>query len=428
VTAPAPLRVRQVPLARLHPAPWNSNVVPPSILAKVRRSIADFGIVENLVARPLPNPCPVCGGTDHLEVVSGNHRLELYVEFEMRSAPVHTADLDDAHARLLAQTLNRTHGADDPALYKQVLEEMLAKLAVADVTAYLPETEASIERILGDARRKNADNFDTMPPPRKPKSKAGQVYELGPHHRLMCGDSSDPAQLRKLMNGMEAALIVTSPPYNQKLDSFKPTGMHKEDSWVKRIKDAYPDSRPEPEYQDEQVAVLEALLAVAADDASLFYNHKHRYREMKVVSPLSWIWRTGWSLRQEIVWDRAGSITQNARMFMPVDERIYWLTKGNKFNFNSGAEVKSWGTVWRIAPVNEIKQSAPFPIEIPRRILLAASKPGDIVLEPYGGSGTTLIAAESLERSCYAMEVDPRYCDVIRRRYADYTDQPEFAP
>ena len=74
----APLNVRQIPLERLHTAPWNANVVPARTLAKIRRSIRTFGILENSVARPLPNPCPVCGGEDHFEVISGNHRLEIY--------------------------------------------------------------------------------------------------------------------------------------------------------------------------------------------------------------------------------------------------------------------------------------------------------------------------------------------------------------
>jgi len=119
-------RVRQIPLAQLRPAEWNANVVPPATLKKIRASIEDFGVVENLVVRPHPSE------DGCFEVVSGNHRLALYQEMGFDKAPCVVVELDDARARILAQTLNRTRGEDDPEKKARLLEQALETLTVEE--------------------------------------------------------------------------------------------------------------------------------------------------------------------------------------------------------------------------------------------------------------------------------------------------------
>src|SRR3954451_20280089 len=114
------LEVRQLPRELLCEASWNANRVPAALLAKVRRSIEEFGVVENLVARPHP------AQTGRFEVLSGNHRLRVLRELGLATAPVVVVELADAEARLLAQTLNRTRGSDDATAYARLLEEVLA--------------------------------------------------------------------------------------------------------------------------------------------------------------------------------------------------------------------------------------------------------------------------------------------------------------
>src|SRR5207302_3560770 len=123
-------------------AAWNANRTSAPLLAKLRRAIREFGIVENLVARPHPDKANV------FEVLSGNQRLRVYRELGFETAPVVVLELDDARARLLAQTLNRTRGSDDPAAYAQLLERVLQQFTPTEVTALLPETEATLERLL----------------------------------------------------------------------------------------------------------------------------------------------------------------------------------------------------------------------------------------------------------------------------------------
>ena len=137
-------------------------------------------------------------------------------------------------------------------------------------------------------------------------------------------------------------LVVTSPPYNQNLQSFKPSGMHAETGWVDRISAAYHDTMPESEYQQWQRDVIDLCFDACTEDSSLFYNHKHRWRDANPILPTDWLRATKWKLRQEIVWARNGSVTQNARMFPPSDERIYWMRHGDKWRWNR------YDTPWRM--------------------------------------------------------------------------------
>jgi ParB-like chromosome segregation protein Spo0J len=132
------------PTLLLRQAEWNANVVPRATLEKVRRSIEEFGFVENLVARPHPDEVGA------LEVLSGNHRLEILIEMMVEEAPVVVLELGDGDARILAQALNRTRGrTDDPDAYAGMLETVLAEVGIKRALEFLPETESSIEKALG---------------------------------------------------------------------------------------------------------------------------------------------------------------------------------------------------------------------------------------------------------------------------------------
>jgi ParB family transcriptional regulator, chromosome partitioning protein len=120
------MKTQLIPMEDLVEADWNANRVPPGLLAKLQRSLEQFGVVENLVARPHPSRAGC------FEVVSGNHSLRLLHEMGYPRVPVVVVELDDARARLLAQTLNRTRGADDPEAYARLLEQVLAELEVGE--------------------------------------------------------------------------------------------------------------------------------------------------------------------------------------------------------------------------------------------------------------------------------------------------------
>ena len=264
---------------------------------------------------------------------------------------------------------------------------------------------------------------ETIPDaPEKPIAVRGDLWSLG-RHRLLIDDTSDRSALRKLFGSCEVNLIVTSPPYNQSIEKFKPSGMHKEGDWAAKVhRLAYQDSMPEKDYQAWQRSLLTLWFGVLRDGGSVFYNHKNRYREKRVVSPMEWL-PGKFALRQEIIWRRPGSVTQNARMFLPCDERIYWLYKGKDFTFHDTTEIKTWSSVWDIAPQTNKDHAVAFPIELPSRCIEACTSINESVFDPFSGSGTTLIACEKLDRSFFGTELSPTNGDITILRWQELTGQ-----
>jgi modification methylase len=256
--------------------------------------------------------------------------------------------------------------------------------------------------------------------------KPGQIWQVG-EGRLMCGSAMEEAQVDQLLDGELIDLIVTSPPYNQKLNKMKADDKQiGSKNFIHKMSVAYFDALPEEEYQAQQIQLCNMLLKKCKPLASFFYNHKIRYRDRVILSPMEWLKSIQWNIRQEIIWSRKCATTISDGMFMLTDERIYWLSQKD-FYFDNQPEIKSWSTVWEIAPRPECDYaSAPYPNELPKRCILACSKPGELVFDPYMGSGTTLIVADGLKRKCYGMEINPAYCAVILDRFAEATGKKPY--
>ncbi len=252
----------------------------------------------------------------------------------------------------------------------------------------------------------------------------GQLWTIpsltvpGKSHRLLCGDSTKAEAVARVMGGEKARLCVTSPPYNQQLQSqVNPTGMHSENSWFHRLDSAYADAMPEEDYQAWQVELLTLWFDLVVDGGSFFYNHKHRYRNRQPIIPLDWIRKTPWRFRQEIIWDRRGGVAANAEMFIPGDERFYWLEKEGPHVWNGVGNNRT--TVWPISPQqNDGLHVCPYPIELVATPIECVSNPGDLIADPFLGSGTTIVAAEQTGRLCYGIELAPKYCAVVLERLA----------
>jgi modification methylase len=206
---------------------------------------------------------------------------------------------------------------------------------------------------------------------------------------------------------------VTSPPYNKG---------GKDKGWLvdKVIYDTFIDNLPEPVYQQQQIGVLNELYRVIKSGGSFFYNHKIRWKNGIMLHPYSWVSKTKWTVRQEVIWNRriAGNI--RGWRFWQVDERIYWLIKPKQGN-HKGKELKSrhalLTSIWDIPPEKEIEHPAPFPIELPARCIYSVldGKRG-AVIDPYAGSGATLVAAKLLGCEYLGIEVNERYVSSAEER------------
>jgi len=190
---------------------------------------------------------------------------------------------------------------------------------------------------------------------------------------------------------------------------------HGGSGFVKEVNaNGYADDLDEDEYVKWQNDLFGSIKRTAT--ASLFYNHQCRWRNGVLLHPVHWFTPCGWFLRQEIIWDRAGGMMMNAKMFCRFDERILWFT-GVNYVWNQCMVGK--GTIWRLAREQQQqgkKHPVEFPIEIPLRCIQATTNEGDLVLDPFMGSGTTLRAAKDLGRRAIGIEIEERYCEIAAKR------------
>jgi site-specific DNA-methyltransferase (adenine-specific) len=213
---------------------------------------------------------------------------------------------------------------------------------------------------------------------------------------------------------------VTSPPYNQMESVNKaPTGLWADKTggagFVKNWQEGgYTDDLVESEYQLQQNDIFAAVARASSPTGSLFYNHQIRWRDGTILHPIAWFKPEGWQLRTEIVWDRAGGMMFNARMFCRFDERILWFVQGDKWKWNQASV--GLGTVWRIPRAQNKDHPVGYPESIPFRCISATTDAGDLVLDPYMGGGTTGAAAVKLGRRFVGVEREPKYYDMARKR------------
>ncbi len=226
----------------------------------------------------------------------------------------------------------------------------------------------------------------------------------------------------------DVACVVTSPPYNTLGSRHADRGgMHGGSKWTAKVVDeGYADDMDEQSYVGWQIAVADMLADTCVPGASFFYNHKIRYRDKAPVHPIDIVRRFArWDLRQEIVWARDGGIALNARMFCPSDERIYWMVKpGAPHKWNQPSA--SLMSVWKMRQeIGRDGHPCPYPTQLPTRCVGAVTDPGDVVLDPFAGSGTTLVAAKSLGRKAIGIELSERYCEMTAERLGAFIPAPD---
>lgn len=206
-------------------------------------------------------------------------------------------------------------------------------------------------------------------------------------------------------------LFVTSPPYN--LGGKFHTG----NTRYNKAYNVYDDNLPEEEYQNQQIEFLNCCYDKLNDNGSMFYNHKPRIKNGICTHPLSWILKSNFILKQEIVW-RNGSQNFDKIRFYPLTERIYWLVKNPKTKLFNKVGLSD---VWEFKNSKRHKEhKATFPIDLPLSII-QCFEDSDIICDPYMGIGTTAKAViklnyqDSKNRKYLGFEIDKKYIDIANK-------------
>lgn len=263
--------------------------------------------------------------------------------------------------------------------------------------------EAELKRLLAPTKVELTDPDEVPPVPDEPTTKPGDLWLLG-GHRLLCGDATKAEDLGRLMNGVEARLITTDPPYG--VDYANVLGgraNQKAGGW----RDIEGDDLDNAGLYELVKGSLELVPAPV-----LFCWHAWRRVEVFLKA----IRDCGWEPNAEIIW------VKNALVFGRSDYQ--WRHESCIYAKRKGAGVQGDRTqtsVWEFPKTHNPEHPTQKPVGLYEIPVENHSQHGDVVYDPFLGSGTTLIACERLGRRCYAIEIEPRYVDVAVRRWEDFT-------
>jgi len=390
---------RDVPPERLIPHPDNWRLHPPGQRKALRALIGTVGLVDSVLVNVQ---------TGH--VLNGHLRVELALERGEATIPVEYVDLDEAEERqvLLAfdplselatvdphrlEALMTGAGVDNDAL-----RSMLAALAVRN-SVPLP----------------GIVDPDTIPPlpATTPYVEAGDLWILGGVHRLVVGDATDPAAVERATDGARAEVLWTDPPF----------GMRYEGKARRRVKIVNGDP------VTSEAAVAGALRLAPLEPAARFYIVTPT--GARLLSILRIVEELGWTLHQELIWLKR-RITPGHADYQNGFERILYGYSGGPGRPGRGrhpdsrwhgGNAESSVLEFRRAGANGAYPTAK-PVGLVERCLRNSSEPGDLVFEPFAGTGTTILAAEATGRRCAAIEIDARHAQVAIERYQAATGKP----
>ncbi len=400
------MEIRTISAQKIIPAPYNPRVAlgpgDPDYV-KLERSLTEFGCVEPLVWNQQ---------TGHL--VGGHQRFTVLRAQGEREFEVSVVDLPIEQEQALNVALNKVQGRWDDAKLVSLLDE-LATLPDFDVTLTgfeFPEIGALQDRVhagLDDS----IDVADLIDDDHPSIVQRGELIELGPH-RLLCGDSADPADLATVLDGKNVDLLFTDPPYN--VDYYggdRPAPAKARPKPSRRWKRIYGDNRPHAEYQDWLGTLLKRVVVAMAPGAPFYIWNGHRqFGGMHEI-----LEALGCHVSCVITWAKESFAIGYGDFNQQTEFCLY--------GWKSGADAHRWygptnaSTLWTLHRdrTKTYRHPTQKPLALAERALLNSSRRGDLILDVFLGSGTTLIAADTLERVCCGIELDPHYCDGIVRRY-----------
>lgn len=371
-----------------------------------RRGDVD-AIAESLKARGQYRPIVVNIGTHashDYEILAGNHTYLAAKKLGWKTIQATTVDVDDDQAAQIVLADNRL--ADLGGYDDETLSALLSDVSSLDGLGWsqddVDELAAALEPERDDSEVEDVEVPDDAPQ----RVKRGEIWVLG-EHRLMCGDSTKPEDMRKLLGGGEADLWLTDPPYNVAI--VGKTKKHltiENDSWAN---------------DDEFVEFLRKAFVTALDvlkPGCAFYVW---FAQTQAENFLTAADKAGMTIRQTLIWAKS--------TFSLGRQDYQWKHEPCLYGWKDGASHR-WFSDRKQTTVLEFEKPARNaehptmkPVPLMAYEIRNSSRVGDTVLDSFGGSGSTLMACEQTGRKCVTMELDPHYCDVILKRWEDYTGQ-----
>ena len=374
-------KIEQWPTAKLLPYARNARTHSDDQVAQIAASIAEFGFTN-----------PILAGSDGI-IVAGHGRLAAAQKLGLEIVPVVVLDhLSPTQRRALVIADNRIaeNAGWDDAMLRIELEALQLEGFDLDITGF---TQEEIDALTPEQLPEGLTDEDAVPEvPAEPVTKLGDVWVLG-KHRVMCGDSTSIDAVETLTQGQKVDMVFTDPPYGVDYKGIKN------------------DDRSGLE--DLLRSAFGNFLAAAKSGASIYVFHSDRCADI-----FHKVFREFFHFSSMIIWAK-NSLTLSQTDYQSMHEPcLYgWMDNGKHAWYSDRKQT----SVWRFDKERVEGHTTPKPVELVAKAINNSSKGGDAVIDLFGGSGSTLIACEKTGRHARLMELDPKYVDVIVRRWQEFT-------
>lgn len=399
------LKIEYIEVNKLKPNEYNPKKMTPKQHDDLVESIENFGMVDPVIANKGK-------GRENI-LIGGHQRWQIHKELGIKTIPTVFVDFPDIEDEMeLNLRLTKNKGEIDWDLLANISEDILIRSGFED---------QDIEKMMSTAfgSEDKAPDDKAPPLPEEAKSKLGDLYHMG-NHRLLCGDSTKESDMERLMDGAEADIVFTDPPYNVNYKGTKFDGIMN-------------DNMEEDKFVEFTIGFMTRMMENLKTGGVFYicsgyssypiFLYAIKATEMIFTNPIIWVKNNtsmGWNdyrYKHEMV--LKGKIPKRqGKKAVPI---LYGWNRGKHYFIETRFEADVW-EIKRKAGSNMIHPTQK-PLALINRALTNSSKANENVLDQFGGSGSTLIGAEMTRRNAYIMELDPKFVDVILSRWENFTGQ-----
>jgi len=388
------MNIQQLPIDAIKPFADNPRVHPESAIDKVAGSIKTFGWQQ-----------PIVVDKDNV-IIAGHTRFKAARQLGLTEVPVLiAAHLSPAQAAAyrLADNRSSEETSWDQDLLRQALSDLNAENTDLTLTGFDSVEIDNLLISLKQLENHHSDEDACPDVPDKTCSQTGDVWCLD-RHRVMCGDATNPQHIQSVMQDDKADLMFTDPPYNVDYHGY-----------TKDQKTLSQDNLTATEFCDFLNKAFAACASVLKSTASLYICHSSSHQKLFQQA----LEANGITIRNQIIWAKHHFAWGKGRYKFQHEPIFYCHLKGQQDAWYGD---KKQTTLWRIdKPFANRLHPTMKPVVLIERALRNSSQADNVIFDPFGGSGSTLIACEKMGRRARLLEVDPRYVDVIVARWQEYT-------
>ena len=405
-------KIEYVNINNLKLSEYNPRIHDKSMLKQLEKSIKEFGLVDPVIVNSNP---------ERMNILIGGHaRVKACKNIGIKEVPVVYVNLDIEQEKLLNLKLNAISGEWDFS----ALDELFDKDLLIDLGFKEEDLNIGWDKVL--EKEETEDNFNEEEELKKiknPQTKRGDLIILG-EHKLLCADSTDINAVKKLFEEDKPSMIYSDPIYNINLSYDK--GISGKANYGGTVN----DSKPIEEYKEFIRKSMLAALSVANNnfhcfywcDESLVWVFQTLYNELNITNRRLNIWiKNGFSPTPQIAFNKSTEFcvygTRGSPYLSPSFQNLNELMNNNLTSGNAIFDELSNLWIQKRLPSNELEHATSKPSSLHEKAIKRCTKVGDIILDSFSGSASTMICAEKLKRKVYSLEIEPIFCDLAIKRF-----------